>query len=114
MFRAGYLVRSCRSTTQRRPVRDASRNARFPPMTKRHKNKTIATLLAALFGAIGLHRFYLYRSRDRWAWGHLLSLPLSWLAWKLWPEQPWLFTGGLLVASALAGFLEALVIGLTP
>ncbi|RYE78204.1 MAG: NINE protein, partial [Oxalobacteraceae bacterium] len=31
-----------------------------------HKNKTLATLLALLFGSIGLHRFYLYGRRDLW------------------------------------------------
>ena len=83
-------------------------------MTIRHKNKTFATLLASVFGAIGMHRLYLYGRSDRWAWVHFLSLPLSLLASRLWPEQPWLFTHGPLVVSALAGFLEALVIGLTP
>ncbi|GIZ51404.1 hypothetical protein NCCP691_14180 [Noviherbaspirillum aridicola] len=57
-----------------------------------HKNKTLATLLAAVLGGVGAHRFYLYGSRDKWAWLHVLLFPLS----------------------VFAGFLEALVIGLTP
>lgn len=57
-----------------------------------HKNKTLATLLAAAFGGLGLHRFYLYGAKDTWAWVHVLVFPLS----------------------VLAGFLEALIIGLTP
>lgn len=61
-------------------------------MTTPHKNKTLATLLAAVFGAIGAHRFYLYGSKDKWAWLHVLLFPLA----------------------IFAGFLEALVIGLTP
>lgn len=78
------------------------------------KNKTFATFLASFFGSLGLHRFYLYGLRDVWGWLHLvtvLSLP------------PALAPGGspmrILIAlpfaiSLLAGFLEALVIGLTP
>lgn len=61
-------------------------------MTAPHKNKTLATLLAAVLGGLGAHRFYLYGSKDKWAWVHVLLFPLS----------------------VLAGFLEALVIGLTP
>jgi len=61
-------------------------------MTSRHKNKTFATLLAFIMGGIGLHRFYLYGKKDRWGWIHILLLPFS----------------------IYAGFIEALVIGLTP
>lgn len=61
-------------------------------MTKDHKNKTLATFLSALFGGLGMHRFYLYGKKDVWGWVHALLFPLS----------------------VFAGFLEALVIGLTP
>jgi hypothetical protein len=61
-------------------------------MTSAHKNKTLATFLAAIFGGLGLHRFYLFGKKDRWAWLHVLLFPLS----------------------VFAGFIEALVIGLTP
>ena len=57
-----------------------------------HKNKTLATLLAALLGGLGAHRFYLYGKKDAWAWLHPLLLPLA----------------------IYAGFIEALMIGLTP
>ncbi len=46
-------------------------------MASTHKNKTFATLLAALLGGAGMHRFYLYGQRDIWAWVHAASLPLS-------------------------------------
>jgi hypothetical protein len=61
-------------------------------MTTTHKNKTLATFLAAIFGGLGAHRFYLHGKKDIWAWVHLLLFPLS----------------------VFAGFIEALVIGLTP
>lgn len=61
-------------------------------MTAAHKNKTFATLLAALLGGVGAHRFYLYGRRDRRAWLYVLFCPLS------------VFTG----------FIAALMIGLTP
>lgn len=57
-----------------------------------HKNKTFATLLAALLGGIGAHRFYLYGRTDRWAWLHVVLFPFS----------------------VFAGFIEALMLGLTP
>ncbi|MNK11235.1 TM2 domain protein [compost metagenome] len=61
-------------------------------MPNSHKNKTLATLLATLFGGIGLHRFYLYGKKDIWAWVHILCFPFS----------------------IFAGFIAALVFGLTP
>lgn len=61
-------------------------------MTTSHKNKTLATFLAAIFGGLGFHRFYLHGKKDIWAWVHVLLFPLS----------------------VFAAFIEALVIGLTP
>ena len=84
-------------------------------MTAAHKNKTFATLLASTLGGIGLHRFYLHGKRDRWAWLHAASLPLSGICLligsKLAPAfSILLFTP--LILSVLSGFLEALVLGL--
>lgn len=61
-------------------------------MTTSHKNKTFSTFLAAVFGGLGLHRFYLYGKKDIWGWVHVILFPLS----------------------IFAAFIEALVIGLTP
>jgi TM2 domain-containing membrane protein YozV len=61
-------------------------------MTAKHKNKTLATLFAFVLGGLGAHRFYLYGKKDTWAWAHLFLFPLA----------------------VYAGFIEALVIGLTP
>jgi TM2 domain-containing membrane protein YozV len=61
-------------------------------MSSSHKNKTFATLLAFALGGLGAHRFYLYGKKDRWAWVHVFLFPLS----------------------VYAGFIEALVLGLTP
>lgn len=61
-------------------------------MATRHKNKTFSTFLAMLLGGLGAHRFYLYGKKDIWAWVHVLTLPIS----------------------IFAGFIGALVIGLTP
>ncbi|QAU33782.1 NINE protein [Janthinobacterium sp. 17J80-10] len=83
-------------------------------MTSRHKNKTFATLLATLFGGIGLHRFYLHGLGDRWGWLHLSSLAVSGFVTGQWFEQPLLLTAAPLVLSAIAGFVTALVLGLTP
>src|SRR3569832_2443607 len=81
-----------------------------------HKNKTFATFLAFLLGGLGAHRFYLYGWKDKWAWLHVASLPLSVLALFAvsTTSQPQTFDTGPLVISVLAAFLEALVIGLTP
>ncbi len=79
-----------------------------------HKNKTFATLLASVFGSVGIHRFYFCGLKDKWGWLHLLSLPLSGLA--LWPAttHPTLFLISPLIISGLIAAIEALVIGLTP
>ena len=63
-------------------------------MSIKHKNKTFCTLLAMLLGGLGAHRFYLYGKKDIWAWIHLVTLPL--------------------IIPIFAGFIAALVIGLTP
>ena len=46
-------------------------------MIATYKNKTLATFLAAVFGGLGFHRFYLYGKKDLWAWAHVLLFPLS-------------------------------------
>ena len=87
-------------------------------MTVVYKNKTLAALMAALLGSIGLHRFYLHGKQDRWGWLHAASLPLSGLlivmlgnkidpAFSIFLLMP-------LLLSALVALLEALVAGLTP
>jgi hypothetical protein len=38
----------------------------------RPRSKALATWLAILGGSLGLHRFYLYGSRDRWGWAYPL------------------------------------------
>lgn len=79
-----------------------------------HKNKTFATLLAAVLGGLGLHRFYLRGARDPWAWAHLASVPLSMMAMVIAAGHPQLFLLAPLIVSVLAGFVEALVLGLMP
>jgi hypothetical protein len=83
-------------------------------MSTPHKIKTLATFLAAFFGGVGAHRFYLYGIRDRLGWAHLVTLPISLLAMAIWPEQQRLFTGSLFFVSILAGMIETLVLGLIP
>lgn len=83
-------------------------------MTSSHRNKTLSTFLAAMFGGIGAHRFYMTGRKDFFGWLHVISLPISAAAiWLCGNTQP-LFAGILFVLSILCGFLEALVIGLTP
>ena len=82
-------------------------------MSATHKNKTFATFLAAVFGGFGLHRFYLRGSKDRWAWLHFCTIPISLLLMLLAAGRPIFFLGGLFLISVLCGFLEALVLGLT-
>jgi TM2 domain-containing membrane protein YozV len=86
-------------------------------MASSHKSKTVATLLAAIFGGAGIHRFYLYGRRDVWAWVHFASLPLSavgiFAGSSLAPAFSIFLTAPLII-SVLASLLEALILGLTP
>jgi hypothetical protein len=101
-------------TTRRRRQQGRLNDNRDTSMPTSHKNKTLATLLAAVAGGAGLHRFYLFSKKDFWGWAHAATLPLAALLFVFQPGKPALFTGAPLVLSALAGFLEALVLGLTP
>lgn len=92
----------------------AQPSKRFVCMPTPHKNKTFTTFLAAVFGSLGVHRFYLYGRKDLFGWLHLLTVPVSLLAIELFKNVHPLFAGMLFILSILCGFLEALVIGLTP
>jgi len=83
-------------------------------MSTFHKNKTVATLLAVLLGGIGAHRFYLRGSLDKAGLLHVASLPIAGLVVGLAPEADIYYKVLPLVLSYLVGFLEALVIGVTP
>ena len=88
-------------------------------MSAQIKHKAVATWLALLGGVFGLHRFYLYGFKDRWAW--LFPLPTLFglvglqrmnalgqddrLAWLLLP---------LLGISLVAALLSGIVYGLMP
>ena len=80
----------------------------------RHKNKTIAALLAFLLGALGLHRLYLRGWRDPWLWLHLACLPAAWLVATLAPQADGFYKLLPITLSGLAGMLQALILGLTP
>ncbi|HVK94028.1 MAG TPA: NINE protein [Noviherbaspirillum sp.] len=82
-------------------------------MDSRHKNKTFATFLAAFFGWVGLHRFFLHGKKDLTGWTHAFTAPLSLLLILLFPAKPLTFTAMPLILSVLASLLGALVIGLT-
>ena len=82
-------------------------------MAATHKNKTVATLLALLLGGIGAHRFYLKPGADRIGLLHLCALPVTGILWGAVRPHPFYVILPLLV-SCIAGFIEALVIGLTP
>ena len=83
-------------------------------MSVLHKNKTFAALLAAVTGGIGLHRFYLRGLADKWGWLHAASLLGVAAVFALWPKADAYFLLLPLILSILAGFLEALVLGLMP
>ncbi len=83
-------------------------------MKNTHKNKTLATFLAAALGSIGVHRFYLRGWKDKAGWLHFVTLPISVILGNLYFGLPMLLTYSLLVLSLLVSVLEALVLGLTP
>lgn len=79
-----------------------------------HKNKTIATALAFLLGGLGVHRFYLKGSVDRLGLLHLCCLPAAGLVYGIGrgPNPFWVLLP--ILVSCIAGWIEGLVIGLTP
>ncbi len=77
-----------------------------------HKNKTFTTLLALLLGGVGAHRFYLRGSLDKIGLLHVASLPVCGMIYGLAPEANWFFKVLPLLLSSIAGFIEALVLGL--
>ncbi len=83
-------------------------------MPTTHKNKTFATLLALTLGGMGMHRFYLGGLSDRWGWLHFSAVPISLGLMSADRGWPVFFTALPLIFSMLIGFLEALVLGLTP
>lgn len=80
----------------------------------RHKNKTLAALLAFLLGGLGAQRLYLRGWRDPWLWAHLACLPAAWAVSVAMPHADGFYKLLPIILSGLAGFLEALVMGVTP
>jgi hypothetical protein len=83
-------------------------------MNLAHKNKTLATLLAFALGGVGAHRYYLRGAKDTWGWLHAASVPAVGLVMAAAPQANIYFQLLPLILSILAGFLEALVLGLMP
>jgi hypothetical protein len=79
-----------------------------------HKNKTLATFLALVLGGLGAHRFYLRGPVDRLGLLHVCAVPATGLVVGLGhaPNPFWVLLP--MLVSYIAGFIEALVIGLTP
>ena len=79
-----------------------------------HKNKTVATTLAFLLGAFGVHRFYLRGGVDRLGLLHVCSVPIAGIVYGAGrgPNPFWVLLP--ILVSAIVGYIEALVIGLTP
>ena len=82
-------------------------------MSTPHKNKSFATFLALTLGAVGAHRFYLRGSVDRLGLMHVASVPIAGLVFGLAPEADWFYKILPILVSAIAGYLQALIIGLT-
>lgn len=83
-------------------------------MDTSHKNKTLATLLAFLFGGAGVHRFYLFGGKDLFAWLHFITVPLSIYAVTFGGDTSVALLGFPFILSTLIGQIAALVLGLTP
>lgn len=83
-------------------------------MAASHKNKTLATFLALVLGGLGVHRFYLKPRADRLGVLHLFSIPAAGLVYGLGHAPNPFYVWLPVLVSYIAGFIEALVIGLTP
>lgn len=89
------------------------------PHPERFRSKTLTAALALFFGSIGAHRFYLYGSRDKYAWAHILGLLVGGFGYfLLYATERESITGWILVlalaATFLGAFLGAIVYGLRP
>lgn len=76
-----------------------------------HKNKTLATLLGAVLGALGAHRLYLRGRSDGLLWLHLALAAAALLLLAVLPSVNPFYCLLPLIASMIAGFLEALILG---
>lgn len=83
-------------------------------MSKPHKNKTFATFLALILGGLGTHRFYLRGPLDKLGLLHLASIPAAGMIIGLAPDANAFYKLLPILVSYVVGFLEALIIGLTP
>ena len=79
-----------------------------------HKNKSFATFLALLLGGLGAHRFYLRGAVDKIGLLHVMSVPLCGMVTGLAPEADPFYKLLPLLVSYIAGFIQGLVIGVTP
>ena len=79
-----------------------------------HKNKTFAAALALIAGGAGLHRFYLYGIKDRWAWLHALLFIVTAGLLLAYPDRLLLLNTAPLIFSVLIACIAAFMIGLMP
>lgn len=83
-------------------------------MNNLHKNKTFAAALALIAGGAGLHRFYLYGIKDRWAWLHALLFFVTAGLLLAYPDRLLLLNTAPLIFSVLIACIAAFMIGLMP
>lgn len=83
-------------------------------MNHLHKNKTFAASLAFFAGGAGLHRFYLYGARDRWAWMHVSLCAVTAGLLLTYPERLLLLNTAPLILSVLIASIATFMIGLMP
>lgn len=89
------------------------------PQPGRFRSKTLTAALAFFLGSVGAHRFYLYGSRDKYAWAHILGLLIGATGYfLLYATERESIAGWILVlpgaATFLGAFLAAIVYGLRP
>jgi TM2 domain-containing membrane protein YozV len=83
-------------------------------MNNLHKNKTFAAALALITGGAGLHRFYLYGAKDRWAWLHVLLCVVTVGLMLAYPDRLLLLNTLPLIFSVLIACIATFMIGLMP
>ena len=83
-------------------------------MNNLQKNKTFAAALALIAGGAGLHRFYLYGIKDRWAWLHALLFIVTAGLLLAYPDRLLLLNTAPLIFSVLMACIAAFMIGLMP